>query len=492
MADQVTVVERVAALAQEFPDRDAIVFLARNGAATHVSYRGLDRRANHCARVLAEHSVRAQSTVIIALPNGIDHVVATLAAWKLGATVIVLDPRSPAREIADMVGSARAALFIGLPRHEPPCTRLTPEEWGDGELADAPPTPRVPPRSALATSGTTGRPRIILRRRSWTFDTAELPSGHERDMGLDLDQRQLVTTPLYHMGFGALHQGLVLRHTIILTPMFIPRLVADAIERYSVNTLRLVPTMMKLLLELDDLAERDFSSVVALHHGTGPCPPEVKRKWLSLVGSKHVYEGYSSQEQLTYVWIRGDEWLDHPGSVGRPDPDSIVVVDADGRPLPAGETGELFVRPVGGGQPEYIGAGPRLATSGDGRLSVGDLGYLDDDGYLYVVGRVGETINVGGAKVNPAEVEETLAGHPAVLEVCVVAKPHPVRGQVPHAFVVAADPTVEPAELDAYCRRYLAPHKVPAGYELVESLPSSEIGKVRRGQLRESARMTRP
>lgn len=483
MGEKITVVRRIAEIAERCPDRDAIVSLDRKGASARTTYRGLDRRANHCAAVLAGHGVHAASTVVVALPNGIDHVVATLGAWKLGATVVVLDPRAPARETEEVVASAAPALFVGLPRHDPPCPLVTPEAWGDGELAEAPPEPPVAPRSALATSGTTGRPRIILRRRGWLVDPDALPTAHERDMGLDLDQCQLVVTPLHHMGFGALHQGLALRHTVVLAPMFVPRLVADAIERHSVNVLRLVPTMMKLLLELDDLADRDLSSVVALHHGTGPCPPEVKHAWLNLVGAKNVYEGYSSQEQLAYVWIRGDEWLDHPGSVGRPEPGTVVVVDEEGRAAPPGEVGELFVRPVTGGQPEYLGPGHRLSTWGDGHLSVGDLGYLDEEGYLFVVGRVADTINVAGAKVNPADVEDVLTAHPGVRDACVVPRPHPVRGQVPHAYVVAA-PGLAPAELDAYCRQRLSPHKVPAAFELVDSVPRTELGKLRRARLR--------
>jgi bile acid-coenzyme A ligase len=484
MGEKISVAQRVAAIAAEFPDRDALVLPARDGTAARVTYRGLDRRANHCAAVLAGHGVRASSTVVIALPNGLPHVVATLAAWKLGATVVVLDPRSPARETEETVAAADPALFVGLPRHDPPCPRLAPDAWGDGELAGAPPPAPVPPRSALATSGTTGRPRIILRRRGWLVDTAALPTAHERDMGLDLDQCQLVTTPLHHMGFGALHQGLALRHTVVLMPMFVPRTVADAIERYSVQVLRLVPTMMKLLLELDDLAARDLSSVVALHHGTGPCPPEVKRAWLALVGAENVYEGYSSQEQLAYVWIRGDEWLDHPGSVGRPAPGTVVVVGEDGRQAPPGRVGELYARPATGGQPEYLGPGPELPVWGDGYLSVGDLGHLDERGYLFVAGRAGDTINVGGAKVNPADVEDVLTAHPGVLDACVVPRPHPVRGQVPHAYVVAARPGLAPAELDAHCRGHLSPHKVPAAFELVDALPRTELGKLRRARLR--------
>ncbi|MEU6073960.1 AMP-binding protein [Micromonospora sp. NPDC047074] len=475
-----TIGQRVADLAEAHPERAALVALSRNGSATTVGYRELDRRANHCAAVLARHGLGAGDVVVIALPNGVDHVVATLAGWKLGATVLPLDPRSPAGDTAQILTDVAPALFVGVPRQELPIRVVDPVEWGSGESHHAPPEPSGPPRSALATGGTTGRPKVVVRRRPWTFDPGALPSPHDRAVGLTAGQVQLVTMPLFHGGFGALHHGLALGHTLVTTPMFIPRLVAEAIERYRVNVLRLVPTMMRLLLEPGGVLGRDLSSVTALHHGTGPCPPEVKLAWLDLLGPERVYESYGAQEQIGFVWIRGDEWLRHPGSVGRPAPGTVAVV-VDGEPAAPGVVGEVFLRPATAKQPEYLGSGPQLVAWRDEYLSVGDLGYLDADGYLFIKGRVQETINVGGAKVYPAEVEAVLTSHPGIADACVVGRTHPIRGQVPHALVVPTDPELSQAELDAYCRARLTLHKVPASYEFTATLPRNDAGKLRRG-----------
>ncbi|MGW1059915.1 class I adenylate-forming enzyme family protein [Micromonospora rubida] len=483
MAAPRTIGQRVADLAEAEPERAALVTLARDGSATTVGYRSLDRRANHCAGVLARHGVGAGDVVVVALPNGLDHVVATLAAWKLGGTVLPLDPRSPVRETEEIVAATAPALFVGTPRQDIPTRALDPASWGDGESAEPPAEPAVPPRSALATGGTTGRPRVIVRRRPWTFDPDALPSPHDRAVGLAANQVQLVTMPLFHGGFGALHHGLALGHTLVLTPMFIPRLVAEAIERHRVNVLRLAPTMMRLLLEPGGVVGRDLSSVTALHHGTGPCPPEVKTAWLELLGPERVYESYGSQEQVGFVWIRGDEWLARPGSVGRPDPDAVAIVDERGDPSAPGEVGEVFLRPATGGQPEYLGRELKLTTWRGAYFSVGDLGYLDDDGFLFIKGRVQETINVGGAKVYPAEVEAVLTSHPSVADACVVGRSHPIRGQVPYALVVSTDPGLSLPELDAYCRSRLSLHKVPASYELTDALPRNDAGKLRRRML---------
>jgi bile acid-coenzyme A ligase len=477
----VTVERRITELADSTGDRDAIVALARDGSqAEAVSYRQLDHRVNHCARVLAGYGIADGNVVAIALPNSIAHVVATLATWRLGATSLVLDPRSPARESEETVESARPRLFIGAPRQAVPCPVITPAAWGDEEDARPLPEPGHAPRSALATGGTSGRPRVIVRRRSWEFQRDDLPSAHDQALGLGLDQVELVTLPLFHGGFSAVHYGLALRHTIVLAPMFIPRLAATAIERYRVNVVRLVPAMMKMLLEPGGVVGRDMSSLVTVHHGTGPCPSDVKRAWLDLVGPQRVYETYGSQEQLGFVWIRGDDWLAHPGSVGRPDPGALAIVDDRGDAAPPGSLGEIFMRPAAGSQPEYIGTGPALSEWGDGFLGIGDMGYLDDDGYLFIQGRREESINVGGAKVYPPEVEAVLTSYPSVVDACVIARDHPIWGQAPHAMVVSTDPGISLDKLDEFCRQRLSLHKVPVTYEAAESLPRNEAGKLRR------------
>jgi bile acid-coenzyme A ligase len=480
-AARVGLVRLIADRAAAQPDAPALTVPTRRGVTT-VTYRELDEHANHAAHVLAGHGLAPGDVLAIALPNGIPHVAATLAGWKVGATVVPLDPGSPAAEARRMLAAAAPRLAVADRDLDAPCPTVS-SAVCEGRRAAAPPDPGVPPRSALATGGTTGRPRVILRRKAWTYDARQLPSEHERAVGYDAGQVQLVTMPLFHGGFSAVNHGLALGHHIVLTRMFDPRLVAECLESHRVNLVSLVPTMMRLLLEPGCAPGRDLSALRAVHHGTAPCPEPVKRAWLDLVGPQHVFEGYGSQEQLGFVWIRGDDWLAHPGSVGRPAPGAAAIIGEDGCELPVGAVGEVYLRVAQGAQPEYLGDGPRLRSWAEDFLTVGDCGRLDAEGYLYITGRADQTINVGGAKVHPPEVESVLLAFPGVLDACVVGREHPVQGHVPHAFVVSALPGLDVDALDAHCRRALAVHKVPEAYELVDALPRTEAGKLRRSRL---------
>jgi bile acid-coenzyme A ligase len=480
----ITIGQRIELLASEQPDGIAVLFTGRRGAES-LTWRELDGRANHCAAKLFAGGLPADPTVVIALPNGLDHVVATIAAWKLGAMVVPLDPHLGAAENERLFSAIGAARYVGEPAHPVPCPVIGPADWGQGWSATRPRPLAAQPRSASATGGTTGLPRIILRRRGWLFDEREPVSAHDRTIGLRAGQVQLVCTPLFHSGFGALYQGLAFGHTVVLTPRFVPALVADAIERYSVNLLRLVPAMMKMLLLPEvGIRDRDLRSVEALHHGTAPCPDGVKRMWLELLGPERVFESYSSLEQLGFVYIRGDDWLAHPGSVGRPRPGTLAVVDEDGAEVGPGVVGRLFFRSPDGHGPQYLVAGEALPAWQSDYFSVGDLGNLDSDGYLYVQGRAHEMINVGGANVYPAEIESVLLSAPSVTDACVVPKSHDLLGHVPRALVVPAG-GFSVRELDIYCRERLSLHKVPVSYEVVTALPRTPAGKLRRAQLME-------
>ena len=479
----VAIGDRVGRIAAMRPNTPAIIAVAPNGTETRCTWTELDHRSTQCASVLARHGVSAGDLVVVALPSTADHAVAALGAWKRGATVLPLDPRLPPAEFKRLIAATHPSVCVGVSGEDIECPRVNVDEWRDAEttISSQSDGARLVPRSAAATSGSTGRPRVILNRRAWVFDERELPSAHERSIGLEIGQVQLVVLPLSHGGFGALHRGLVLAHTIVLIPTFIPRLVATSIENYGINVMRLVPTMMKLLLLPDvGLGDSDLSSIAALHHGTAPCPAGVKEAWMDLLGPEKVYESYASQEQLGFVYIRGDEWLRHPGSVGRPGADMLVIVGEDDARVPANQIGRIFIRPPDGSHPEYLGAGQRLAEWGEGYFSVGDLGYLDEDGYLFVTSRSDDCINVGGANVYPAELEAVLAASDDVVDSLVIARPHPVLGQVPHAVVVARDPDSPDLadRLTSHCRRNLPSHKVPASFEFVQSIPRNENGKV--------------
>ncbi|MEV4758391.1 AMP-binding protein [Micromonospora sp. NPDC049559] len=476
---EISIGTRIGRLAAAHPDRPAVTAVAPDGSRDSMTWSRLESESNAAARRLAEAGVTERTTVAVALPAGIDHVVATIGAWKLGALVVPLDPYATASERAAIATALGEHLSVGGPGSTVPAG-----SWRTGGHPTGPLAPRGVPRSASLTGGTTGLPRVVLRRKPWSYPPDGLLSASERARGMRFEQVQLVVLPMYHAGFSALYQGLALDHQIVLMERFVPRLFPRLVQEFGVNYVRIVPALMRMILDVPDLGDFDLSSIEGVHHGAGPCPEEVKRRWLALIGPERVYEDYASQERVGSVLIRGDEWLAHPGSVGRPTDCEIRILDEDGKELPVGETGEIYLRSAASRQPEYVGTGPALPER-DGFLSIGDLGYLDAEGYLYLVDRKSNVINVGGANVYPAEVEDVLLRLASVADAAVVPRPHEYLGQVVHALVVPADAARPPtgAALAAHCRAHLSPTKVPMSYEIVASVARKSSGKIRRRDL---------
>lgn len=477
----VTYGERIGQLAAEHPARTAVISVAPGGATTALDWAELERRTNVAARGLAERGVTSSSIVAIGLPPGLDHIVATIAAWKRGALVVPFDPKASAAE--------RAALGAALGEHRTigagDWATIRPGWWTGSDHSDEPMAREGLPRAASLTGGTTGLPRVIMRPRPWAYEQGAWLAGHEQGQGMRLGQVQLVALPMYHTGFHAVYQGLALDHQLIVMERFVPSLFPKLVQEHRVGHVRLVAALMRMILDVPGLRDHDLSSIESLHHGAGPCPEQVKRAWLDLIGPERVYEVYTSQERVGRTVIRGDEWLRRPGSVGRPAGCDIRILDEDGRPLPAGEAGEVYLGSPTAKQPEYLGGGPLLAER-DGYFSVGDLGYLDADGYLYLVDRKSNVINVGGTNVYAAEVEAVLLELPEVADAVVTGRPHDYLGQAVHALVVPAV-EVDTAALDAHCRERLSTAKVPMSYELVASIPRRSSGKIRRADLRNAA-----
>nr|BFE56251.1 AMP-binding protein [Dactylosporangium thailandense] len=493
--DRITIGERIGALAAEHPDTLAIVSVAPDGTRRTLTWEHLERVTNVAARGLLERArtagVSPAGPVGIALPSGLDHVIATLAAWKAGALVVPLNHEATETERAALRAKLAGGMLIGGREWDGEETATVAGGWwrDDDGLGDGPVEAAGVPRSASASGGSTGLPRIVIRRRPWVYDPERLLSDADRETGLRFGQAQLVTLPMYHAGFTGLHHGLVLDHTIVLLERFVPTLFAGLVEEFRVNCFRIVPTQMRMLLEVPAFAEADLTSIEAVHQGAGPCLVEVKRRWLELVPPKVVFEDYSSVERLGLVTIRGDEWLEHPGSVGRPTDCEVLVLRPDGTPAQTNEVGELYLRSATTAQPEYLGDGPPLRSHGD-FLTLGDAGRIDEEGYLFLVGRTSDVLNVGGANVYPSEIEAVLLGHPAVRDAVVVGKPHEYLGEAVHALVAAADPQSPPDrwDLDAYCREHLSLAKVPLSYEFVDDVGRTSAGKLRRGAATGGAR----
>lgn len=475
---------RLAALASAHPARPAVIFVPVEGGEETLSWASLEGASNRLGRLLAERGVDADATVVAAAGNSLEQILFTLAAWKLGALVLPLRAALPPRERNAILALARPALTLAA-WPDLPWPLLTPAESTSAgpRFSDAPLPPVRHPGKAIGSGGSTGRPKIIVDR-AWNPAAAPLAG---RRLGTRPGQVQLVAAPLYHNSpFLQAFGGLADDHTLVLMEKFDAGRAADLIERHRVSYAYLPPILMRRLALLPDFPARDFSSFDAMHSSAAVCPVWLKQVWIDKLGPEKVYEVYGSAEGIGSTIIRGDEWLAHRGSVGRSSTSELRILDEARQPLPPGAVGEIYFRRLDGSVPtfSYVGGDP-LTTTGDGFASLGDLGWLDEDGYLYIADRRVDMIVSGGANIYPAEVEAALGEHPGLADVVVVGVPDEEWGRRAHAIVQPLDPVASPsvAALDTFVRERIAGWKAPKSYEFVAELPRTEAGKIRRSEL---------
>ncbi|HEX3721643.1 MAG TPA: AMP-binding protein [Nitrolancea sp.] len=481
--DENSFMRRIAQLAEAHPDREAIVFAAISGEEQTISWAALERQTNQIARLLADRGVTGESMVVTGVWNSPEMIAFTIAAWKLGARVLPLRAILPPRERDEILQLAQPALVL--------------TEWDDldwptipsealsaaAAYPDAPLPDKPHPGKAIGSGGSTGHPKLIVDQ-AWNPVTS-VESG--RRLGTRQGQIQLLAAPLYHNSpFLQSFTGLADDHTLVVMEKFDATRAADLIERRRVSYAYLPPILMRRLALLPDFWERDFSSFDAMHSSAAVCPIWLKQVWIDKLGPEKVYEVYGSAEGIGSTMIRGDEWLTHRGSVGRSATSEIRILDEAREPLPSGKVGEIFLRRRDRTTPtfHYIGAAS-LKFDEDGFASIGDLGWLDDDEYLYIADRRVDMIVSGGANVYPAEVEAALSEHSGLADVAVIGVPDEEWGRRVHAVVEPHDPANPPSvsELNEHVRVRIAAWKAPKTYEFVAQLPRNEAGKIRRTEL---------
>ncbi len=455
----------------------------------------LESRANRAARAFAGLGVGHGDLVSIALPNGIDFYVAVAAAWKLGATPAPLSYRLPDIERNAILELAEPALVVGVEPSRVNGRPALPPGWQPPSgLPDDPlPSAVSPSWVALASGGSTGRPKVIVNARPATIDPAA------PIVGMRIDGVQLVPGPLYHNGpFTFSLNGLFTGSTIVLMERFDAAAVLELIEKHSVDWIFAVPTMLRRIWQLPPEVREsaDLSSLRLIFSSGSPWPAWLKEEYLNWLGPDRILEVYGGTEQNGSTVITGRESLERPGSVGRAMAGTgLRILDPEsGADLPAMEIGEVYFQVPGGpgSTYRYLGADAKVR---DGWETLGDLGYVDADGFLYLVDRRTDLVVSGGANVYPAEVEAALERHPHVRSAAVVGLPDDDLGNRVHAIVDVgqAPPEHHPDHdaLRAHLREHLAPYKVPRTFEFVTNPLRDDAGKVRRSALRE-ARIASP
>lgn len=449
----------------------------------------LEARTNRLARAYQALGVKKDDFVTIALPNGTEFFEACLATWKAGATPQPVSSRLPKFERDQIVEVGAPSLVVGVqPGEYAPIPCLPVGYAPDSSLSNTP-LPEVTSISykAMTSGGSTGRPKLIVSKS---------PAASDPDIPLlEIPQQgcMLIPGPLYHNGpflwaMTALFKGC----TVVVTTRFDAEETLGLIETHKVDVVYMVPTMMRRIWALpEDVRTRyDLSSLKALWHLAAPCPPWLKECFIEWLGPEVIWELYGGTEGQGSTTIQGTEWLKHKGSVGKPvETCEMKVVDEAGETLPPGKVGEVFIRPLAGAGTTYHYIGAEAKAIKGGWESLGDMGWMDADGYLYLTDRLSDMILVGGANIYPAEVEAAIDAFPGVRSSAVIGLPDDDMGARLHAIIDRPDGPADAKAMEAHLAGRLVRYKVPKSFEYVGEPVRDDAGKVRRKALRE-ARLT--
>lgn len=469
-----------------------------------------NRNANRLSRLLAAHGIGPGDALAIVSRNRAVFVEAYAACVRSGIRMTPVNFHLTAPEAGYIVDNCEASVLIhdatlgtGAETRSA-CPKLSLSLSVGGEIDGFEPyegaiagfdghdlEEPVLGSTMLYTSGTTGRPKGVHRtktppnRLTQVGETAAVRAGRDRN---------LCAGPAYHAAplafnvVGPLASGA----GIVMMDKWDPEETLRLIEEHRITHTHLVATMFHRLLQLpEDVRSRyDLSSLRYVLHGAAPCPVHVKRAMIEWLGPV-LYEYYAATEGGGSYFITSQEWLEKPGSVGKsPNPEYTRILDDAGDPVEAGEIGTLYFEAPEVGAFQYFKAPDKTSESyRDGFFTLGDMGYLDTDGYLFLTGRSSETIIAGGVNIYPAEIDAELLAHPAIADVCTVGVPHEEWGEEVRAVVLLADVFEAGAELTAeilgWARERLPGFKCPREIDYTQSLPRLDSGKIQRRLVRD-------
>ena len=460
---------------------NAVAFIHEGRPTTHAE---LDAASNRRARAFSKLGVVEGDFVTIALPNGIEFIESMFACWKLGATPQPISARLPRTERDAIIELVDPKLIVGV---EPDAhrDRVCRAAGFDVSREDSAGLPDVVSRyrMAICSGGSTGRPKVVVDHIPAQIDPA-LPFH-----GLGPGASILVPGPLYHS--GPLINCLTVMlggGKVVAMSRFDPRQALALIAEHRLQLVIFVPTMLLRIWKLPE-AERkaaDLSSIHRVVSSSASLPDWLQREWIEWIGPDRVWEAYGGSERIGGTIISGRDWLEKPGSVGRASEGRAMrILDPEGVELGPNEIGDVYFLPPGGpgSTYHYLGAEPRRTP--DGWETLGDMGRVDEDGYLFLVDRRTDLIISGGANIYPAEVEGAIESHPEVRSCAVIGLPDEDLGATVHAIVQTAS-KVDDAELRAFLSDLLVRYKIPRSFEFVDQPLKDDAGKVRRRALREA------
>ena len=498
--------------AENTPDKPAMIM---GGSGEVVTYRQLDERSNQLARLWRDHGLRPGDHVAIFSENQPRYLEVMWAALRSGLYVTTINSYLSAEEVAYILGdsgsrslvtsTAKADVAADALRDAPDITLALLigdhdrrfESYVDSTTAM--PTERLDEEPAgemmLYSSGTTGRPKGIKRPLSGnTIDQGMMIAALLGGVfGMDDEAVYLSPAPLYHsapIGFNLGVQSL--GGTTVIMEKFDPVDALRLIEEHQATHSQWVPTMFVRMLKLpeEERSGYDISSMQVAVHAAAPCPVEVKQQMMDWWGPV-LWEYYAGTELNGFCLVKPEEWLARPGTVGTPLIGEIHILDEEGNEVPAGEPGTIY---FGGGPPyEYHNAPEKTESSkdpgGHGWTTLGDVGYVDEDGWLFLTDRKAFMIISGGVNIYPQEIEDCLIMHPKVADVAVFGIPDDEMGESVMAAVQPAEGAEAGSELEselrAFAREHIAHYKCPQRFDFRDELPRLPTGKLYKHKLRD-------
>lgn len=477
-----------------------------------ITWAQLDQTLNHATNALLEAGFEPGQRIAVFAENAAETVLAHLAGICAGISTVPINFHLTAPELQYILEDANAGIVFAGPETVAVAQEAAAAAgidklvaWRSGDeytsweafLAQGssaePPTDMAPQPFLHYTSGTTGRPKGTNTPPTMFAGGDDI--AHHFDLvrnnpRLGARGVSMVVSPLYHTGPLGSVRALAVGSSLVILGRFDAENVLRAIDEHKVTGTLMVPTHFQRLLALPDevRAKYDVSSMQLISHTGAACPVEVKRAMIEWFGPV-LFEAYGATEAGSTNAITSEEWLEHPGSVGKTlPPFECLILDDDGNQRPQGQAGQIYFRDTTGRGIIYHNDAEKTAAAHlePGVFTLGEIGYLDPEGYLYITDRSSDMVVSGGVNIYPAETEKVLIEHPAIADCAVIGVPNPDMGEELKALIVL-EPSVQPpsqADLETFCRDNLAGYKCPRSYDFVETVGRNTMGKVNKKKLR--------